>query len=68
MSHEMKEKIKNLFEEKLNKSFKGGTLCRLGGLTNFNYKVDLPGESFVVRYPGNGTEGLIDRYEEYRST
>lgn len=68
MSHEMKEKIKNLFEEKLNKSFEGGTLCRLGGLTNFNYKVDLPGESFVVRYPGNGTEGLINRYEEYLST
>jgi len=37
-----------------------------GGITNFNYKVDVGGESFVLRITGAKTELLgIDRQNEY---
>ncbi len=34
---------------------------RLGGLTNRVYRVETPGEALVLRIPGDGTEGYIDR-------
>ena len=40
-----------------------------GGLTNLNYRVDVDGESFVVRIWATGTELLgIDRQREYQCT
>lgn len=68
MNNELCEKIESIFEEKLNIPFAGGSVNRLGGLTNFNYKVDVNGESFVVRLPGKGTESLINRHDEYLAT
>lgn len=42
---------------------------RLGGMTNHSYKVTLPdGEELLVRIPGEGTEELINRLDEYKST
>ena len=42
---------------------------RLGGLTNFSFKVDFEnGESYVFRLPGEGTEELINRHDEKIST
>ena len=42
---------------------------RLGGLTNRTYKVDVcPGKTYVVRIPGEGTENLINRKNEQKST
>lgn len=42
---------------------------RLGGLTNFSFKVDFEnGESYVFRLPGEGTEELINRHDEKVST
>lgn len=44
-------------------------LSRMGGLTNHTYKVTLKnGEAFVVRIPGEGTEELIVRSDEKKST
>lgn len=44
-------------------------LSRMGGLTNHTYKVTLnDGQSFVVRIPGDGTEELIVRDDEKKST
>ncbi len=37
---------------------------RLGGLTNLVYKVSREGGSYIVRIPGEGTEGYIDRSVE----
>lgn len=68
MNNELYEKIRSIFEEKLNISFADGTVNRLGGLTNFNYKVDVAGKSYVVRLPGKGTESLINRHDEYLAT
>jgi thiamine kinase-like enzyme len=40
-----------------------------GGITNLNYRVDVEGESFVVRIPGKDCELLgIDRQREYACT
>ncbi len=40
-----------------------------GGITNSNYRVDVDGESFVVRIAGNDTALFgIDRQREYRCT
>lgn len=40
-----------------------------GGITNLNYRVDVDGESFVVRIPGRDSQLLgIDRWREYACT
>ena len=45
------------------------TVCRLGGLTNHTYHVTLKdGKEFVVRIPGEGTEEMIVRNDEKKST
>lgn len=36
----------------------------IGGMTNRNYKVTVDEHSFVLRIPGNGTEGMIQRANE----
>lgn len=42
---------------------------RLGGMTNHSYKVTLEsGEELLVRIPGEGTEEMIDRRDERKST
>lgn len=44
-------------------------IVRLGGMTNHSYKVVLEnGETFLVRIPGEGTEELINRSDERKST
>ena len=42
---------------------------RLGGMTNHSYKVTLAdGEELLVRIPGEGTEEMINRLDERKST
>lgn len=42
---------------------------RLGGMTNRSYKVTLKdGETLLVRIPGEGTEEMINRLDERKST
>ena len=42
---------------------------RMGGLTNHTYHITLnDGKEYVVRIPGEGTEELIDRCDEQKST
>ena len=42
---------------------------RLGGMTNHSYKVTrADGEKYLVRLPGEGTEELINRQDEKKST
>lgn len=37
---------------------------RLGGLTNRNYRIDVAGDQYVLRIPGDGTGEYIDRKAE----
>lgn len=39
----------------------------IGGMTNKNYKVDIEGELYVLRVPGNGTEDMISRSDEIKN-
>lgn len=41
---------------------------RMGSLTNRTYQVKTPQGNYVVRIPGEGTEGMIDREAERLST
>lgn len=41
---------------------------RLGGLTNRNYKIETNTGDFVIRLPGEGTEEMINRKDEYICT
>ena len=42
---------------------------RLGGMTNHSYKVTLnDGKEYLVRIPGDGTEEMINRLDERKST
>lgn len=37
---------------------------RVGGMSNFNYKVLLGDKSYVLRIPGNGADGMVERENE----
>ncbi len=37
---------------------------RVGGMSNFNYKVQYREKSYVLRIPGNGAEGMVERENE----
>jgi len=36
----------------------------MGGLSNRNYRVDLDGKSYVLRVPGLGSDGMVERTNE----
>ena len=59
-------------KELLTKVNRGGDYAeieRLGGMTNHSYKVTLEnGEELLVRIPGEGTEKMINRLDERKST
>ena len=43
-------------------------ITQIGGMSNKNFKVDLGGDCYVLRIPGNGSEGMVNRtYEEFNS-
>ena len=45
------------------------SIVRLGGMTNHSYKITrLDGSEYLVRVPGEGTEELINRLDERKST
>lgn len=52
-----------------NKNFEK-TLCveQIGGMTNRNFKVSFDEENYVLRIPGNGTEGMVQRKNEEVNT
>lgn len=37
---------------------------RIGGMSNKNFKVTYQGNKYVLRIPGNGSDGMVDRGEE----
>lgn len=44
-------------------------ISRLGGMTNHSYKITREdGQEFLVRIPGDGTEEMINRLDERKST
>lgn len=39
-------------------------ISQIGGMSNKNYKVVFEGKSYVLRVPGNGSEGMVERSNE----
>ena len=43
-------------------------ISQIGGMSNKNFRVDFNGKSYVLRVPGNGSDGMVDRsFEEFNS-
>lgn len=58
----------NLREIFPDKDVTTATIDRLGGMSNMNYKVTLEGESYVLRIPGIGAEGMVERANEEKNS
>lgn len=39
-------------------------ITKMGGMSNKNFRVDYRGQSYVLRVPGNGSEGMVERVNE----
>lgn len=39
-------------------------ITQIGGMSNKNFRVDMDGKSYVLRVPGNGSEGMVERANE----
>lgn len=39
-------------------------IVQIGGMSNKNFRVDYQGKSYVLRVPGNGSEGMVERANE----
>jgi len=43
-------------------------VTQIGGMSNKNFRIDLNDNSYVLRVPGNGSDGMVDRsFEEFNS-
>ena len=43
-------------------------ITQIGGMSNKNFRIDFQGKSYVLRVPGNGSEGMVVRsFEEFNS-
>lgn len=42
----------------------GAVITKIGGMSNKNFRVDVNGRSYVLRVPGNGSEGMVERASE----
>ncbi len=46
------------------KDLSGAVITQIGGMSNKNFKVDFEGRSYVLRVPGNGSDGMLERANE----
>lgn len=50
------------------KDVRKAAIIQIGGMSNKNFRVDFEGRSYVLRVPGNGSEGMVERAnEEYNA-
>ncbi len=43
-------------------------ITQIGGMSNKNFRIDFKGRSYVLRVPGNGSEGMVERsFEQFNS-
>ena len=63
------ENLRNyLMEIFPDKDMSTAVITQIGGMSNKNFRVDLDGKSYVLRVPGNGSEGMVERAnEEYNA-
>lgn len=60
-----KENLQNhlraIFPEK---DISSAEIIQIGGMSNKNFRVNFEGKSYVLRVPGNGSEGMVERSNE----
>lgn len=39
-------------------------IIQIGGMSNKNFKINFEGKSYVLRVPGNGSDGMVERVNE----
>lgn len=50
------------------KDVRSAVISQIGGMSNKNFRIDFDGHSYVLRVPGNGSEGMVERTnEEYNA-
>lgn len=51
-----------------NRNVETAAISQIGGMSNKNFRVDFEGHSYVLRVPGNGSDGMVERVnEEYNA-
>lgn len=53
--------LKDIFP---NEDVSKAEIIQIGGMSNKNFRVNLNGISYVLRVPGNGSEGMVERANE----
>ncbi len=57
--------LKTIFQDK---DVSAAEIVQIGGMSNKNFKVNFDGKSYVLRVPGNGSDGMVERLnEEYNA-
>lgn len=61
----LRSHLRSIFPDSNSEAFE---ILQIGGMSNKNFKVTLEGKSYVLRVPGNGSEGMVERSnEEYNA-
>ena len=47
-----------------NEDVQDAEIIQIGGMSNKNFRVNLHGRSYVLRVPGNGSDGMVERANE----
>ncbi len=57
----LRSHLHKIFEDK---DISKAEIVKIGGMSNKNFKVTIDGKSYVLRVPGNGSEGMVERSNE----
>lgn len=57
----LRNHLQTIFE---GKDVSDAQIVKIGGMSNKNFKVTIDGKSYVLRVPGNGSEGMVERANE----
>lgn len=61
----LRKYLSDIFPEK---DVTSAVITQIGGMSNKNFRVDFDGNSYVLRVPGNGSDGMVERTnEEYNA-
>lgn len=57
----LRQHLQTIFSDK---DITTAEIIQIGGMSNKNFRVNLNGKSYVLRVPGNGSEGMVERTNE----
>lgn len=57
----LREHLKSIFPDR---NVNEAGFSWIGGMSNKNFKTQIDGQSYVLRVPGNGSEGMVERANE----